>query len=307
MRGGFSLYLITTKRSDNLQYLLLTLKGIAIGAANIVPGVSGATLAVIFRVYDRLIEAINNLFKEPKRSLQFLIPFGIGMAIGVLTLVSALDFFLQRFSFQSGAFIAGLMAGSIPFIHNVALSKDKKKPYSYPIAIIAAIAIIALSLFVPTQDVYIDIQINFSFVALMVIGGIFSAVALMFPGVSGAMVLLLFGIFHLAIHTLNLIREYLMTPFDFSLLPPILMVVLPIGLGLLIGVFLTSRLIAFLLERHHGVTYFAIIGMIFGTVFALFSNDATYQSHSEITVGLIFFAALAFIMGMAVSFIFGKK
>ncbi|MCL2284728.1 MAG: DUF368 domain-containing protein, partial [Firmicutes bacterium] len=196
-----------------MQYLFLALKGTAIGAAMLVPGVSGATLAVIFRVYDRLIEAINKLFTDTKKSLQFLIPLGIGMVVGLLALVSALDFFLQRFSLQTGAFIAGLVAGSIPLIHRIALSKDVKKPYSYPIAVAAAIIIIALSLFVPTQDVYVDVQINIGLMVVLFVGGIFSAGALMFPGVSGAMVLLLFGIFHVAIHTLNLIREYLMTPF----------------------------------------------------------------------------------------------
>ena len=290
-----------------MQYLTLALKGIAIGAANVVPGVSGATLAVIFRVYDRLIEAINELFKEPKKSLQFLIPLGLGMAVGILALVSALDFFLQRYSLQSGAFIAGLMAGSIPFIHKIALSKDEKKSYSYPVVVVAAVIIVVLSLIVPTQDVYVDVQIDIGLMVLLFVGGVFSAAALMFPGVSGAMVLLLFGIFHVAIHTLNLIREYLMTPFDFSLLPPILMVVVPIGLGLLVGVLLTSRLIAHLLEKYHGITYFAILGLIFGTIFILFSDDATYQSHETVTIALVIFAAIAFFAGMIISLVLGKK
>jgi len=286
---------------------MLALKGIAIGAANVVPGVSGATLAVIFRVYDRLIESINNIFKDMKNALKFLIPLGIGMAVGILALGSVLDFFLQRFSLQSGAFIAGLMAGSIPFIHKMALSKDKKKPYSYAVTVISAIMIILLALFVPTSDVYTDVQFSIGLVALLFVGGVLSAGALMFPGISGAMVLILLGIFPVAIHTISLIREYLMTPFDFALLTPILIVVVPIGLGLIVGVLLTSKLIAFLLERHHGTTYFAIIGLIFGTIFVVFNDDATYQSHVEITPVLITFAVIAFTAGMAVSLKLGKK
>jgi len=286
---------------------MLVLKGVAIGIANVVPGVSGATLAVIFRVYDRLIEAINNLFTDMKKSLQFLVPLALGMVAGIILVGSVLDFFIQRFSLQSGAFIAGLIAGSIPFIHKLALSKDKKKPYSYTVTVIFAVAIIAISLFAPTPDIYVDVEFSFGLVALLFIGGLFAAAAFMFPGVSGAMVLLLFGIFNVAVHTLSLVREYLMTPFDFALLTPILIVVIPIGLGLVVGVLLTSRLIAYLLEKHHGITYFAIIGLIFGTIFALFSNDATYESHAEITPSLIAFAAIAFIVGMAVSLKLGKK
>jgi len=286
---------------------MLALKGIAIGAANVVPGVSGATLAVIFRVYDKLIESINNLFKDMKKSLKFLIPLGLGMGIGILALGSVLDFFLQRFSLQSGAFIAGLMAGGIPFIHKMALSKDKKKSYSYAVTVVSAIVIILLALFVPARDIYVDVQFSFGLVALLFVGGILSAGALMFPGISGAMVLILLGIFPVAIHTISLIREYLMTPFDFSLLTPILIVVVPIGFGLVVGVLLTSRLIAFLLEKHHGTTYFAIIGLIFGTIFVVFNDDATYQSHAEITPVLIIFAVIAFIVGMAISLKLGKK
>ena len=295
------------ERRDNLQYIMLAIKGIAIGAANVVPGVSGATLAVIFRVYDRLIESINNLFKDIKNSLKFLIPLGLGMGIGILALGSVLDFFLQRFSLQSGAFIAGLMAGSIPFIYKTALSKDMKKSYSYIVTVVAAIIIVLLSIFAPTPDIYVDVQFSVGLVALLFVGGILSAGALMFPGISGAMVLILLGIFPVAIHTISLIREYLMTPFDFALLTPILIVVVPIGLGLVVGVLLTSRLIAFLLEKHHGATYFAIIGLIFGTIFVVFNDDATYQSHAEITPVLVIFAVIAFMAGMAVSLTLGKK
>ncbi|MCL1787260.1 MAG: DUF368 domain-containing protein [Defluviitaleaceae bacterium] len=286
---------------------MLALKGIAIGAANVVPGVSGATLAVIFRVYDRLIESIDSLFKDMKNSLKFLIPLGIGMVVGIITLGSLLDFFLQRFSFQAAALIAGLMAGSIPFIYRTALSKDKKKSYSYAVAAVFALAIILLAIFAPTPDVYVNVEFSIRLVALLFIGGVLTAAALMFPGISGAMVLILLGVFPVAMHTISLIREYLMTPFDFGLLTPILIVCVPIGLGLLVGALAASRLISFLLKKHHGITYFAILGLIFGTIFVLFHNDATYASHEAITPLLVVFAVIAFAAGAVVSLALGKK
>jgi putative membrane protein len=134
-----------------------------------------------------------------------------------------------------------------------------------------------------------------------------AAAAMIIPGVSGAMVLILFGLFPLAMHTISLIREYLMTPFDFSLLPPILMVVIPIGLGVVAGILLMSRLIAMLLEKHHSITYFAIMGLIFGTIFAIFNDDSTYQSYNNITPLLVVYALVAFAIGMAISLRLGKK
>ena len=290
-----------------MQYIFLAIKGLAIGVANIVPGVSGATLAVIFRVYDRLIEAINQLFTQPKKSLKFLIPLGLGMVVGILALGSILDYFILRFSLQASALIAGLMAGSIPFIHNMAASQDGKKPHFYVIAVIAAIIIIVLSLFVPTPELYVAEEINFGLIAILFIAGILGAAAMIIPGVSGAMVFILLGVFPLVMHTISLIREYLMTPFDFGLLSPILAVVVPIGLGVVIGILLMSRLIAILLKKHHSITYFAILGMIFGTIFAIFGDDAAYRSHDAITPGLIIAAVLVFAVGMIVSLKLGKK
>ena len=290
-----------------MQYIFLAIKGLAIGVANIVPGVSGATLAVIFRVYDRLIEAINQLFTQPKKSLKFLIPLGLGMVVGILALGSILDYFILRFSLQASALIAGLMAGSVPFIHNMAASQDGKKPHFYVIAVIAAIIIIVLSLFVPTPELYVAEEINFGLIAILFIAGILGAAAMIIPGVSGAMVFILLGVFPLVMHTISLIREYLMTPFDFGLLSPILAVVIPIGLGVVIGILLMSRLIAILLKKHHSITYFAILGMIFGTIFAIFGDDAAYRSHDAITPGLIIAAVLVFAVGMIVSLKLGKK
>jgi len=291
-----------------LQLLLLALKGVAVGAANVMPGVSGATLAVIFRVYDRLIESINNLFTDFKGSLQFLIPFGLGMVVGIIALGSAIDFFIARFSLQSGAFIAGLMAGSIPFIYGQAVSKlEQKKPRYYIIAVVAALIIMSLAFFAPTPEPYMDTHFNLGFALFLFVGGMLGAAAMVIPGVSGAMVLILLGVYSMAMHTISLIREYLLTPFDFSLLMPILMFVLPIGLGVVVGILLASRLIAMLLDKYHSVTYFAIIGLIFGTIFVIFNDSATYQSYAVITPTIILLAAAAFIFGSVVSLVLGKR
>ena len=82
-----------------MKILFLILKGTVVGGANVMPGVSGATLAVILRIYDTLIESINNLFKDMKKSLKFLVPVGIGMVIGILAIGELVNFLLLRFSF----------------------------------------------------------------------------------------------------------------------------------------------------------------------------------------------------------------
>ena len=290
-----------------MQYAFLILTGIALGAANIVPGISGATLAVIFRVYDRLIESINSLFTDMKRSLMFLVPVGLGMAIGILVVGTLMDGFFERFSFQTSAFIAGLVAGGVPFIHCQAISKGGKKPVFYGIAAAAFLVIVLLVLFAPTPTVYVAGEFSWGFAMLLFVGGMVAAAALIIPGVSGAMVLMLFGLLPVVMHTIALITEYLRTPLDFGLLGPILQVAVPLGLGIVAGILLMSKLIAFLLERFFSVTYFVILGLVFGTIFAVFADSDTYRSVEVMTPVIVIFGIIAFLVGMVIALMFGKS
>jgi len=290
-----------------MNFILLGIKGVVMGAANVMPGVSGATMAVIFRVYDRLLEAINSLFTDTKKSLQFLIPFGLGMVIGIIAIGSIFSNLLTRFPLQTSGFIAGLIAGSVPFLHGEAISKEGKKPYLYVIAAVAGLVIIMLELFTPTPEPYLAAEFNIGFAVLLFVGGIISAAAMIIPGVSGAMVLILFGLFPLVMHTISLIQSYLMTPFDFELLPPIIMVAGPLGLGMVVGVLLASKLIAMLLKKFHSKTYFAIVGMVFGTIFIMFNDVGAHGQYGGITPMLLVFTVIAFACGTAISLLLGNK
>ncbi|MCL2225719.1 MAG: DUF368 domain-containing protein [Defluviitaleaceae bacterium] len=295
-----------------MQVLFLFLKGIAVGGANVMPGVSGATLAVIFRIYDRLIESINNLFSDMKESLKFLIPIGLGMVVGILAVGEAIDFLLVRFSMQTGGFIAGLMAGSLPFIYSQCiLEEDGKRDKRYILFAVAAAAfIILITLLAPEGDrdaVFEGATFNAALAAHLFIGGLFAAAAMVVPGVSGAMVLMLLGLFPIAMHTITNIREYLMSPTNLELLTPILAVVIPLGIGIVAGILLGSKLIAILLKKFHSQTYFVILGLVFGTIFVIFNDPATYQSHESVTPLLIAFTAITFICGAATSLLLGKR
>jgi len=139
------------------------------------------------------------------------------------------------------------------------------------------------------------------------VGGMAAAAAMVVPGVSGAMVMMLFGLLPTVMDTISQITNYLRTPFDFGLLLPILQVAAPLGLGIIAGVLIASKLIAILLKRHFTITYFAILGMVVGTIFAVFNNPDTYQSVDVITVWVIIYGVIAFIVGMAIALLFGGR
>ena len=292
----------------SLKTLLIGIKGVAVGAANIMPGVSGATLALIFGIYENLIASINSLFSSPKQSLKFLLPLGFGMAVGIIMFGSIVDVLLTSFPLESRLFIAGLMAGSLPQVHRVALKGHKAKKIYYFVPAVSAILISALIMLSPSPNLALDASLGFGFIAYVFIGGVFAAAALMIPGISGAMVFILFGLYPIVMNVIAQIREYLFSPTNLELLGPIFMVAAPMGLGILVGILICSKLIALLLKKFHVLTYFVIIGLIIGSMVALFSSDtyAISESIRLIQAADIIFALLSFILGCITSIYIGK-
>ena len=286
-----------------MKHILLALQGMAVGAANIIPGISGATVAVIFRVYDRMLEAINRLFSSNwKKAVKFLIPFGFGALVGIMALGSSIDFFIQRAPLQTTAFLAGLMTGTIPFLHSLATRDGIKKPSYYAVAGIAAVAIILMAVFTPAQPAYAD-GAN-SPMIFFFISGFMAAVIMVVPGVSGSMVLIMLGLFPAVIHTINLAREFIMSPSG-SLLPPILRVALPMIGGVVLGAVLMSKLITSLLKRYFNLMYFIILGLVIGTIFILFFDPEMRQGWE--TPFVIITAILTFAVGAALAYLMGKR
>jgi putative membrane protein len=292
----------------------IALKGVAVGAANVMPGISGATLAVILRIYDRLIAAITGLTGGKNRdwrgSVLFLAPFGVGMAAGIIAGATAVSYLIGRYSFQSAGFIAGMMAGSLPFLYAQARGRVREGVASlymyYTAAGLAAVFVIGASLFAGPPDVYFEGTIGMGGMVLLFFGGMAGAAAMIVPGVSGAMVLVLLGIYPIAMNAVNQLRVYLSDPTALELLFPVLRVVLPVGLGIIPGVLLAGRGIAWLLDNYFALTYFVIIGLVLGTIFALFNNPDTYQSGAVTPVVLIT-AAIAFAGGLALALLLSKK
>jgi len=287
-----------------LAYVLLFLKGTAIGAANIVPGISGATIAVILRIYDRLISSVNNLFSDTKKSLKLLIPVGIGMAAGIVALAEAINFLLANYNFQTLAAIAGLMAGSLPFIHREAIGKGTKRIHLYFITLVFVSALILFGFVATPATVGTDeVRLSFGFMAYLFVGGGIAAATMIVPGVSGAIVLTLLGLYPLVINTIAQIRAYLTDPSNFALLPPIFMVVIPLGIGIIFGIIACSRLIGVLLNRFLRGVYAAILGLVIGTIIIIFMG----LDFGGLSTGLIVYSTISFLCGTIVSLVLGKR
>lgn len=268
--------------------------GAGIGMSMIIPGISGGTAAVIFGFYEELISAINHLRYEFKKSFTFLLPIVLGALLAIAMMYFPIKYALEYAPLPTMLLFVGLMIGSIP-----KLVKDgrrngfhRRNIFSITIPFIFVIAIC----FIPSfSDVNLDKNMPIYGYILLVMMGILSSCALVVPGISGSMLLFIFGYYKPILDSVS----GLATDFGHSLV-----VLLCFALGILIGFFGIARIMKFFLSRFPRGTYWVIIGFVLATIPAIFITfDYSILSNKSIH---IFVGVVLCISGAIFSFIMVK-
>ena len=285
------------------ENIILAIKGFIMGIANVIPGVSGGTLALTLGIYEKFIKAISHFFTNLKENIKFLIPIAIGMVLAIITMSNVIDYSFKNFPLPTTLFFMGLVIGGIPLLtKKVTGTKELKKPSSYIIATItfAIVMIFALSekLFNINLTANLSNMNFFEYIILFIVGIIASA-TMVIPGVSGSLVLMLLGYYY---PILALVKE--VTKFQ-NLLPNIIAGGV-FGLGILAGIVGVSKLIEYLLEKFETKTYFGVLGFIFASVLAIpiaAMSDITFIfSIPQIIFGIIFLG-----LGLLIGYKLGEK
>lgn len=128
-----------------MQNILAILYGLVFGIANVIPGVSGGTMLVVFGCYDKVCGALTLNLKEIKKNIVFLIFFGIGAVIGIVGFAFVITWLFTNFPTQTNMFFMGLIIGSVPLIVRNATVKDKFKPICVVPFIIGLAAVVGLA------------------------------------------------------------------------------------------------------------------------------------------------------------------
>lgn len=299
------------------KFFNLFVKGIFVGTANIIPGVSGGTIAVVLRIFDSLIDAVNNFFKNPKKHLSFLFPLILGTIFGVAIFSKIIQFLLERFSFETNMFFVGLVIGSVPLIYREAKKKSIKLSY-YLISLATFILVVSMSL-ISTEETSAIVDTSFSGLLKITIFGAISSAAMVIPGISGSFIMVLLGIYNIILVSISQFIDILINSFSLIMSEGIVFtlryiftnenffVLLAIGIGVLIGIIVISKIIDILFKKFFSATYFAILGLIFGSIFSIFNDASTYQSYS---LGIPFYAIITglitLVIGFLISFNFGE-
>ncbi|MDR0426001.1 MAG: DUF368 domain-containing protein [Clostridiales bacterium] len=243
------------------KYIALFLKGMAIGMSIIIPGVSGGTMAILLGIYERILDAVNNLFKNFRENIVFLLALAAGGLASILSLSFGISFMLKNYLSYTNFFFLGLIFAGLPAVYREsglrygALLKDKKIPGSkragrvfldiLPFAAGVG-AIIGISFLQEGIVSMADIGgVGGSFFRLAV--GVPVAVAFILPGISGSHFLKIIGLYDRFVEAVKL--------FDIPYL-------LPFVLGVLVGIFLTAKLMSYLLKRFRRGTFLCIMGFL---------------------------------------------
>ena len=267
------------------NFFLDTAKGGAIGVAMIIPGVSGGTLAVLLNIYDKLIGAISNILKDFKNSVKILAPILLGAVVAVIAAYFPLKFALKHAPFPTVMLFAGLMIGSCPKMAKDGIKNGFKKldilSLLLPLLLVIGIC------FIPnlgSADLSANMPVYGYFLLILI--GMIASCALVVPGVSGSMLLLILGYYNEILDTVSLLK----TDFGHSVL-----VLLTLAVGIIIGFFSIAKLMKYLLNKFPRATNWAIIGFVTGSIPAIFINynnnftDFVYSTlgAAQIAVGCV--------------------
>ncbi|CAI9394081.1 MULTISPECIES: DUF368 domain-containing protein [Bacillaceae] len=261
-------------------------RGFIMGISDLIPGVSGGTIAVILGIYDRLLDAISGFFsKRWKEQLGFLIPLAVGMGTALLLLSRLIEFLLENYHEPTQFFFIGLIIGVIPLMLKQAQPKKNFGSRHYIILALAAILIASMAFLNPEKTTEPITSLSLLSVIGLFFSGWLASMAMLLPGISGSFILLLLGVYSTAINALSTLN---------------IPVILVIGLGAVVGFIGSSKGIKYSLSHFPHITYAIIIGLILGSLFVVFPGMVT-------GITTLIFCLITFILGLSVTMLFGSE
>ena len=284
------------------------LKGAVIGVANIIPGVSGGTMAVTLGIYDKLIHAVTHIIKEFKESMKVIIPIVFGAVIGIGGLSFVIKFLFANFPVQtnflfigfgaeelgligSNFLFIGLIIGGLPIILNRLKATGKKVNAGNAVAaVVFFVVVVGMASIGEAEGNAADVTLNFVNILKLFVVGVIASGTMIIPGVSGSMVLMIMGYYNTIIDTITLFIKSALS-FDVPGVMQGVGVLMPFGIGILVGIAVIAKLIELVFDKAPNYAYCAILGLIIASPIAIImlSDLAAYNVISVLT-GVVTFA-----------------
>ena len=271
--------------------ILKILRGMVIGIANIIPGVSGGTMMVSMGIYDTLIHCITHLFKEFAKSIKTLLPYLIGMAAAIILGAFGLKAAFAHYPLPTNALFIGLILGSIPAIlHQM---KGEKTGVVGAVVFVILFAVVVVLKAVEGNNTAALGTGFFDLIKYFLLGIIASA-TMVIPGVSGSMILKTLGYYEPIVTQTLTEAVKALTAGEWGALGHDLMILLPFAVGIVVGIFAIAKLIELLLKKWKGYTYCGILGMVAASPVVILMDKSIYERGIGVSDILLSVAALIF-------------
>ena len=283
-----------------MNFLVDLIKGVFVGIANVIPGVSGGTMAVSFGIYDKLLNAISSLLKSFKKSFFTLLPIILGMAIGVVGFTYIIPWLLANFPFATSCAFTGLIIGGIPAILRSlkdGWQSEEKKSLLVNILVFLILLAIAMAMVFLNGDSESGIALTASagMIVKIFFMGIIASATMVIPGVSGSLVLMILGYYFGVINSVKQFVEALRTLNLQGMLNQ-LFILIPFAIGCVLGIFFISKLISYLLKHFASATFSGILALVASSPISIFYKvNQEYSmkgtSATSIIVGVVLLVA----------------
>ena len=280
------------------------LLGFFIGLAVIVPGISGSTVAIIFKLYDQFLYALGNLFKKFKQCVIFLFPIAVGIVVGVGLGFIAVKELLKILPFAIVCLFAGLMSGAFPAVTDEI--KGVKKTgirvalfivgLLIPVALGATSALLSLEETASVGGLFDKVQ--WWHIILGVVIGAVVGITQIVPGLSASAFLMALGWFGAIVDSVSVTY--------WTENPAVFLIYGGLGVGFLIGLLGFSKLLTFVFGKARQTAYCMIVGLSLGSILSMFCNGDIMETYVgwatgtgsdpvlNVVLGVILFALGAF-------------
>ncbi len=279
--------------------------GAAMGVANIIPGVSGGTIAVVFGIYEELMEALGNFITDKEKRWQyikFLAVLFSGSLLAVLSLARVLSWSFENYPLPTVYFFLGLIVGSIPIVikSHSDMKFDLRRGLSFMIGLIGVIVLALLQAGSgDATNVYDISNINIFSYLYFAFAGAIAASAMIIPGVSGSFILILLGVYWTVLGAISDVTGSLLSDGLTPEMTTRIFILAALGIGVVFGILIFSKIMSWALKHHPALTMYMILGLIIGSIYQIFPGFEI-SSHGIIAI-------VTFVIGVIISLKFGVE
>lgn len=249
-----------------MKFIINFFIGVLIGAGAILPGISSGVLCVIFGIYEKLLDSVLNFFKDIHKNFKFLCPIITGALVGIIIFSKILEYLLYKYTMQTKSIFIGLILGGVILLFKEVNIKEKFKKKNLGYLFISLI--IGIGMVYIEKKIGIEVVQNVSYIYLL-LSGFLMSIGIVVPGVSNTIILMLLGVYSLYLSSVSTLY---------------LSVLIPMGIGIVLGSLFFMKIIKYLLDRFYIQTMYIIIGFTLGSVFVLFPDINT---SIELTISIM--------------------